>query len=367
MVKILRVIERCIPLDSKIVNFFKSNRPDVFLVTPLIDIRVSQLNWLKGAMALGIKSALCVASWDNLSNKSMIQVEPDAVFVWNEIQQQEAVRFHRIPVSKITVTGAQCYDRLFARQPATTRGEFCEKVGLSEGPYILYLCSSGFIAPQEVEFITNWVERLRNATDRQVSQIGILVRPHPQNASQWRDVDFSTYDNVAIYPRGGANPIHGGSLDDFFDSMYYSAATIGINTSPMIESGILNKPVLTVLTPQFTNTQSGTIHFHHLVNGGLLSVARDLEEHLEQLGQLLADPESYQKRIRQFIQNFVRPHGLDLEATPIFVQAIEDLHRRPVSPPIKAPPWQSLVRSLLFPWAALTFSFRKFKYYLRAE
>ena len=80
-VNFLRMIERGIPLDSYIVKFFESNRPDVFLVTPLIDMRVSQLNWLKCAKALSIRTGLCVASWDNLSNKSLIQIEPDVVLV----------------------------------------------------------------------------------------------------------------------------------------------------------------------------------------------------------------------------------------------------------------------------------------------
>jgi hypothetical protein len=285
-----------------------------------------------------------------------------------ERQQQEAVKLHRLDPAKIVITGAQCYDRLFARQPSVSGNEFRKKVGLSENSnYILYLYSSGFIAPQEVDFVAKWVDRLRRSADPQVNRIGVLVRPHPQNADQWSDVDFSKYENVVIYPRAGANPIHGSSLNDFFDSMYHSAATVGINTSPMIESGILNKPVLTVLSPQFKNTQNGTIHFHHLVDGGLLIVARNLDEHLEQLSQVLADQESYRTRIRQFIQNFVRPHGLKVEATPILVKAIENLVQRPECPALKAPRWQFLVRSLMFPWAALTFSFKKSKYYLRAE
>ena len=365
-VKFLRVIERSIPLDPYIVKFFKSNRPDVFLVTPLIDMRANQLNWLKCARLLGIKSGLCVASWDNLSNKSLIQMEPDAVFVWNKIQQQEAADLHHIPLSKIVITGAQCYDRLFARQPSTSGEEFCKKVGLPEkANYILYLCSSGFIAPQEVDFVAKWIERLRRSADPQLNRIGILVRPHPQNANQWHDVDFSYFGNVAVYPRQGANPIHGDSLKDFFDSIYHSVATVGINTTPMIESGILNKPVLTILNPQFEDTQKGTIHFHHLVNGGLLNVSHDLDEHLDQLRQILSEQESYQARIKHFIQSFVRPHGLDIECTPIFVEAVENLNQRSVSSSVETVWWSPLVRVLLFPWAALWYLFRKTKLLLK--
>ena len=367
-INFLKKIEKAIPLNPFIVDFFKSDRPDVFLVTPLIDLRGTQIGWLKCAKAMDIKSALCVASWDNLTNKSLIQMEPDMIFVWNKIQQEEAVELHHIDPSKIVITGAQCYDRLFARRPSTSREEFRKAVGLSEnGLFILYLCSSGFIAPQEVDFVAKWIDRLRKSADPLLNRIGVLVRPHPQNADQWRNVDFSDHANVVIYPREGANPIHGNSLKDFFDSIYHSVATVGINTSPMIESGILNKPVLTVLTPQFRDTQNGTIHFHHLVDGGLLKISHDLDDHLDQLSRVLAGRESYQARIRHFIQNFVRPHGLDTECTPIFVEAIENLNQRSVASPVDTPQWRPLVRYTLFPWAAISFTVRKLKYYLKSN
>jgi len=122
---------------------------------------------------------------------------------------------------------------------------------------------------------------------------------------------------------------------------------------------------LTVLTPQFRDTQNGTIHFHHLVNGGLLKISHDLDDHLDQLSRVLAGRESYQARIKHFIQNFVRPHGLDTECTPIFVEAIENLNQRSVSSPVDTPQWLPLVRYTLFPWAAISFTVRKFKYYLK--
>jgi hypothetical protein len=356
----LRRIERAIPLDPFIVKFFKDHQPDVFLITPLIDLHAKQLDWLKCAKSLDIRSGLCVASWDNLSNKSLIQTEPDAVFVWNEIQQQEAVELHHIPASKVVVTGAQCYDRLFAHQPATSKEAFCSKVGFEDTrDYLLYLCSSRFIAPQEVDFIQKWITHLRSSSDTRINTIGVLIRPHPQNATQWRGIDLSEYGNVAVYPREGANPIRENTFDDFFDSMYHSVATVGINTSAMIESGILNKPVFSILSSQFRNTQNGTLHFHHLVQGGLLNVSRGLDEHIDQLGQVLAGREAYQERIRQFIQVFVRPHGLSVECSPIFARAIENIERKAISASIESSGEDLVVRILLFPWAGLSYAYKK--------
>jgi hypothetical protein len=356
----LRRIENAIPLDSFIVKFLKDLQPDVFLITPLIDLHAKQLDWLKCAKSRCIKSGLCVSSWDNLSNKSLIQTEPDAVFVWNEIQQREAVELHQIPASKVVITGAQCYDRLFAHQPSTLKEEFFAKVGFTEqGDYLLYLCSSKFIAPHEIDFIREWIMRLKKSNDPVLNRIGVLVRPHPQNATQWRDVDLSGYDNVAVYPRDGANPIRGNTFDDFFDSIYHSVAAVGINTSSMIESGILNKPAFTILSPKFHHAQNGTLHFQHLVKGGFLNVSGSLDEHVEQLGRVLADPKAYQVRISVFIQNFVRPHGIAVECTPLFVKAIEDLERKATTTSIEKFGTDLIVRILLFPWAGLSYAYKK--------
>ena len=353
----LRRIERAIPVDLAVRQILKSYNPDVFLVTPLIDLKASQLTWLKGAKSLGIKTGLCVFSWDNLTNKSLIQLETDIVFVWNEIQKREAVEFHKISPSKVSITGAQCYDRWFAHRPSTSREDFLRNVGLeSQRPFILYLCSSPFIAPEEVEFVTRWTKNLRNHKDPDLRNLGVLIRPHPRNVRQWEDADLSHFPDVAIYPREGANPVDENSVNDFYDSMYHSVAAVGINTSAMIEAGILNKPVFTILAPDFDTTQEGTLHFHYLVQGGLLYISDSLDEHLDRLSEVLNGQSSYQERIRSFIESFVRPHGLHLPSTPIFVEAIENLVKESyTSPAYKKPWWSYPLIVFLFPFAVIRY------------
>jgi hypothetical protein len=329
LIKCLRTIEHAIPVDPGISQILASYSPDVFLVTPLIDLRASQLDWVKCAKSSNIKTGLCVASWDNLTNKSLIQTEVDIILVWNEFQKSEAVKLHKISSSKICVTGAQCYDRWFARQPSTAKEEFLHHIGLDpKRPFILYLCSSRFIAPDEVGFVMKWVAELRKNRNQDVNRLGVLIRPHPQNALQWVDPDVSDFENVVIYPREGANPVEENSVKDFFDSMYHCEAAVGINTSPMIEAGILEKPVFTMLTPEFTHTQEGTLHFHYLVEGGLLYISTRLEEHFDQLSTVLNGQKLHKERIRTFVENFIRPHGLANPSASIFVAALENFHQQ---------------------------------------
>lgn len=329
MIKVLQAIERAIPLDPGISQALTAYNPDIFLVTPLIDLRATQLDWVKCANSAKIKTGLCVASWDNLTNKSLIQAETDIILVWNEFQKSEAVNLHKIPSSKIIVTGAQCYDRWFDCRPSKSKEEFLRHVGLDDAkPFVLYLCSSRFIAPNEVGFIKEWIKELRNIENPNVKGIGVLVRPHPQNASQWENADFSGFENVVIYPRGGANPVGKTSVNDFYDSICHCEAAVGINTSTMIEAGILEKPVFTILSPEFSSTQEGTLHFHYLVKGGLLYIGTSLGEHFEQLNTVLDGRVNHKERIRIFVENFIRPQGLAKPSTPIFVEALEELHKQ---------------------------------------
>ena len=91
------------------------------LLTPVVDFNTAQTDQLKSARALGIPTGVCVASWDNLTNKGLIQIRPDLVTVWNEHQRHEAIELHRVPPERVVATGAQIFDEWFVRRPTTTR------------------------------------------------------------------------------------------------------------------------------------------------------------------------------------------------------------------------------------------------------
>jgi hypothetical protein len=66
---LVRRLERAVPEDARIRRHIETNRPDLLLITPLIDLGSSQIDDLRAARALGIPTALCVWSWDHLSSR----------------------------------------------------------------------------------------------------------------------------------------------------------------------------------------------------------------------------------------------------------------------------------------------------------
>jgi hypothetical protein len=347
----LRLVELALPPDPGIVAALRHWCPDLLIVSPMIDFSYGQTEYVKAARQLGIPSVLAVASWDNLTNKGVIQICPDLVLVWNNFQEHEAVTFHRVPPDRIRKTGAQLYDHWFSMMPSMDRSRFCAQTGLDPArPIILYLCSSLFICREEAKFVKEWLSELRRSGNPVLRGANVLVRPHPGNSEQWNGVDLSSLGPSAVWPAAGAAPIDDSRKRDYFDSLYYSNAVVGLNTSGFIEAGIVGRRTLTITNDHLRTTQDGTLHFHYLTQGGLLEVAVDYEQHFGQLARALARPDETQEKVRTFIHSFVRPAGLDNPATPLFVEAIE--YARTLQPqPWRTPSYAPLLRAALWPGA----------------
>jgi hypothetical protein len=320
-------LEQAIPTSRRIDRYIREQAPDVVLATPVVNRASTQIEFLKSARRLGIPAATCVASWDNLTNKGLLKFAPERVFVWNEVQRREAVELHGIPPERVVTTGAQLFDPWFERRPSRGREEFVRRIGLDpDRPYVLYTCSNpAMTETPEAGFVLEWVEALRASGDERLRDLGLAIRPHPNEAGQWREVDLGRFENVAVWPREGALPVTDEARADFFDSLAHSAAVVGINTTAMIEAAIVGKSVLTVLAPEFA--QESTLHFHYLLeeNGGFLHVASSLGEHAAQLARVLGEDAAGAEQRRRFVESFVRPHGLTRPATPILADAVEEL------------------------------------------
>lgn len=354
LARLLRALERGLPVASELEQFIGVQRPDVLMITPLVDMGSPQLDHLAVSRRLGIRTILPVGSWDHLSSKALLRTMPERVIVWNEPQSREAIDLHGVPAHRVVVTGAQCYDQWFGRRPRLSREAFCTRVGLPpDRPFVLYVCSSLFRGTaDEPGFVEQWIQAIRGSSDPRLRDIGILIRPHPARLDEWKQVDLTGYRNVAFW---GAHPVDDESKEDYFDSMYYSAAVVGLNTSAFIEAAVVGKPVHTVLLPEISAAnQEGTLHFHYLlnVNGGLLRTARSFEEHLPLLAESLAGEGGGDERAARFVDGFVRPFGRDVAATPLFVEAVEQVATLPAPAPERGGVAAAAATAALFPIAA---------------
>jgi hypothetical protein len=343
--RVLEALEEAVPHQAGVDAFIDAHAPDLLLITPLIELGSPQLDYLRAARRRGLRTALCVWSWDHLSSKALIRVLPDSILVWNETQKAEAAQFHGIGGERVVVTGAQCFDRWFDRQPSRPRAEFCRRAGLPDDrPFVLYVCSALFRgSPSEAAFVQDWARTIRATDDVALRGMNILVRPHPQRLDEWRDVP--SLEGAALW---GSNPIDDDGRADYFDSLYHASAVVGLNTSALVEAAIVDRPVFTLLEPRFRDNQEGTFHFHHLmtVGDGFLNTARSLDEHVQQLAALARGHHS--RPNAPFVERFIRPRGLATAATPVFVDAVETMAAAPRPHARPAPLRALLLRPLVY-------------------
>jgi hypothetical protein len=355
----LQRFERLLPASDVMVRYLREHSPDVVILASLTLSRSQQLDLLKAARTLRIPVSAAIMSWDHLSSKALLHVVPDQVIVWNDVQKHEAIELHGIPADRIAITGAQCYDQWFTRTPERSREEFCRALGLrSDRPFALWVHSALTPTPDPPEpvLVQRWIEALRGSSDPRLRELGVLVRPHPERLKEWAGVRLDGYANVAFH---GSNPIDGSAKNDYFDSLYYSSAVIGLVTSAFLEAAIVGRPVLTFQLPEYRMHQEEMIHFQYLlkVAGGLLHTAPDVDTHLGQLADAVALAGQRDERNRSFINAFVRPGGLDVAATPVFVTEIESLHRRGThpDPSLDSTPWLRPMVATVASWSRTGF------------
>src|SRR5687767_5804918 len=102
----LALCEELIPADPGFEAFLREEQPDIILVTPLVTFESYQTDYVKAAHRLGIPIAFIPFSWDNLTNKGLMRIQPDRVLVWNDVQRREAIELHGCAPDDVVVTGA---------------------------------------------------------------------------------------------------------------------------------------------------------------------------------------------------------------------------------------------------------------------
>lgn len=326
-IAMLRRLDRVLPSDPLVKDFLAKKAYDVLLVTPLVDPTSGECEYLKCAIKRGDKTALIVASWDNLTNKGLIQFVPDRIFVWNRLVAEEARRLHHIAVDKVVVTGAPVFDPWFVMKPRTSREDFCMSLGLdSSKATILYLCSSKFIAADEIESIKDWLEKVRSHSNPSIRDANVFIRPHPGNPQAWGHLQ--NLERVVVWPLAGEQVVDAETRSRYFDSLHHCAVVVAINTSGMLEAAIVGRPVLMLSDARSHLTQEGTLHFRHLLSGGLVHSVTSETDHFEQLGVFLSGQDHGKVNRDRFIHEFVRPLGRDVKPASVGLSVLDALCNR---------------------------------------
>jgi len=197
-------------------------------------------------------------------------------------------------------------------------------VGLpADAKYLLYLGSGVSIVSDDTENVIKIAKALQS--NPELSNIYLLVRPHPYNADAWKDFHA---DHIHVWPGELVMPITDEARQEFFHALYFSEAVMGVNTSAMLESAILDKPCVTILSTHGQSQLKEIGHFHHLLEGDFLYTADNFEEAIEQVQIILEGGDYKSENRKKFVGKFIRPFAMDSRVGSHIVHLIEKAIKR---------------------------------------
>ena len=151
-----------------------------------------------------------------------------------------------------------------------------------------------------------------------------MVRPHPSHYALYHSLP----PNIKVIPKEGRMPDDKKELQLFYDTVYHSLATVGVNTSGMTNAIVAGKKCITVLCPEFNKTQQETRHFKNLLESGALEIARSIDDFPILIENTLRGQDPFVLKREAFVKNFIRPRGYFIKAGEIAVREIEELVER---------------------------------------
>jgi hypothetical protein len=333
----LRIIDVFIFRFQKFYNFWQSDRNlsqwikdnfDAVVVSPLTPIGSEQAAISLAVKQSGKKLIYGIYSWDNLTNKGMIRPEPDLALVWNNLQKEELLLFHKIKSEIIVVGGSPGYEKIIKDSQNKAMKKSVVN-NLYDDPilHVLWLGSSGFISNGNNE--TRAFMEMYEGLERTAGRYSYTVRPHPQNEKIWEFIDKLKTKKINVNPKNGEIPAQSSSYSVYINQLTNADIVIGINTSAMLEALILGKQVVAYSPVEIEQSQFGTLHFNQLPTLNLenFTVCTNTSELINHL-KLIRESEvidSQENLSGKFVQKFFSGVENPKNATKNWESAINEL------------------------------------------
>ena len=326
MQKLLGTVERLTPASRAIVAALGRDRPDCIVASPVNMLHDEEVEYVKAAKALRIPSVVPVMSWDNLTTKGLLHVEPDFLLAWHSGHRQEAQDIHGVGAGHVVVTGSPFFDKWFSSERRiSSRTATCRRMGISPGgPYLLYLGSSANIARDESWLVLALVRALREASDPMLHRLQVVFKPHPggslRNARALPRLDKA---GILVWPRERGRPDTADEVHEFRAMLHHAAVVVGVNTTGMVDAILCDRPCLALAVKRYRSTQIDTMHFRRMLESNAFLVAHSVRNAAALVGRTLAGDDPTAAARRRFAVAYARPRGVGAEAGEAAAIAIE--------------------------------------------
>lgn len=319
----LRGLAGHFPADPRLVEYVKRSRFDAVVACPTNVFGSSEYRYVVAAQRVGIPTIVPVFSWDGLTTKDILPVVPDVVLVWNSKQREVTATLHGVPAERVVVTGACRFDGCFrARQSPEARRAFLSRLGLDEEvPYVAILGTYRF-GEVEGNLIGEMLAAFRVHPSPHVRELRIIYRPYPHCPDRAETQRFRGEPRLVVQRQSSDVPATADSVRDLWGLIHHAVATVAINTSAFWECIILDKPSFTMILDSHAEIQHDLFYFQELLDSQATICVASTSELTRRLEGLMQGDDPKKADRERFRRAFVRPRGLDVEASAWAAKAI---------------------------------------------
>lgn len=287
----------------KVRSLIHVERPSLVFCPTMVWLAEVQL--VRYAKRLGIRTVGMCKSWDNITSKLILPVKPDHLLVPSDRCAAEAVRYLSYPRSRISVVGLAQFDRYQDPKLQESRDTFCARVGLDPAkPYVLFCAAGLWMAPDEPKILLDLDRAIESG---QFGPLHVLVRMHPKydcGAEQLKACRHIVLDRPGTYIGKDLQDweYEDQDLTHLISSLKYAAVTISTASTMSIEAAYFDRPVI-------------NIAFDPVPTSYYLSVARYYErEHCAPIvtskgTQIATSQTELEKQIADYLAHPEQDHG----------------------------------------------------------
>lgn len=139
---------------------------------------------LHNARRIGIKTAIQLLSWDNITSKGHFYCLADYYLAWGPIMKSEFIEKYGITPEKIMLTGVAHFDlHKESKSSEYSKALLAELELDTHKPYLVFGMSSPRFVPKEIEVVEFLAQKI-NSNDLG-KEMQMIIRPHPQNIRGW--------------------------------------------------------------------------------------------------------------------------------------------------------------------------------------
>ncbi|MFH0732472.1 MAG: hypothetical protein V2A72_06085 [Candidatus Omnitrophota bacterium] len=175
------LVEFIVKPDIALCKKIEAVKPKLIIV-PTTRADKAELDFVKIAKILKIKSLAIPSGWDHVTTKLLLYIKPDYMGVWGEQNAYYARKMLGMKNSRIAVLGApqyQClFDSLHGTKLQSLRAEFREKNNLPFDKKVI-LFGGSLRRFNETALLKNLDDAIE---DKRLTGVHIFYRPHP-----WRE------------------------------------------------------------------------------------------------------------------------------------------------------------------------------------